>query len=96
MKDWHWFIVLGSILITPLLPYILRARCPQCGRRKLQSLDTFRSEREKEATYITFHQCDHCKCIFRQEKSSPLKLTDKEDFETEAAVARERQLAITH
>lgn len=82
MKDLHWFIILGSVLITPLLPYLLKARCPGCGKRKMQSLDTLKQAcGEGEApSYVTFHRCEHCRSLFSQIRSGPLTPAQEDEY----------------
>lgn len=94
MKDFHWFIILGSILITPLLPYLLKARCPSCRKRKMQSLDTVKQTDGDTGltTYVTLHKCDHCQTLFRQEKSGPLTPASEEEVKRLQREVRESEL----
>jgi len=91
MKDFHWFIVLGAVLITPFLPALLRGKCPSCKKRKLQSLDTLKIHAEQEAsqfTYITLYKCDACKALFKRNKSGALETSSEDEHKifAEAAV----------
>ncbi len=92
MKDWHWFIVFAVILITPLLPNILRDKCPSCKRRKLNSLETLKVHADggpQTFSYITFYRCDNCSNIYKRVKSAPMELSSAEEYRllSEAAVA---------
>lgn len=92
MKDWHWFIVFAVILITPLLPNILRDKCPGCSRRKLNSLETLKVHADggpDTFSYITFYRCEKCSNMYKRVKSAPLELSSPEEYKllSEAAVA---------
>jgi hypothetical protein len=92
MKDWHWIFVFAVILITPLLPNILREKCPGCNRRKMQSLETLKVHSDDGPhtfAYITFYRCDKCSAIFKRNKSGPLEESSQEEYRllSEAAVA---------
>ncbi|MBC7998694.1 MAG: hypothetical protein IAF58_12170 [Leptolyngbya sp.] len=94
MKDWHWVIVFASILITPFLPALMKAKCPSCKKRKLNNLDTLRSyeeNEEDEKIYFTFHRCSACQTCFKQQNSGPLETTTFEEYEKLAREAKERQ-----
>ncbi len=92
MKDWHWFIVFAVILITPLLPNILRDKCPGCNRRKLNSLETLKlhgDDGPHTFSYIAFSRCDNCSNMYKRVKSGPLERSSAEEYRllSEAAVA---------
>jgi hypothetical protein len=76
MKDNYMVFVLLAVLITPFLPNLLKAKCPDCGKRKLDTID-FGSESEEgrqfAERYITGFSCRHCQAKFWKEKSGPLK-----------------------
>jgi type II secretory ATPase GspE/PulE/Tfp pilus assembly ATPase PilB-like protein len=94
MKDWHWVIVFASILITPFLPALMKAKCPACKKRKLNNLDTLRSyeeNEENEKVYYTFHRCAACQTCFKQRNSAPLEASTFEEYEKLAREAQERQ-----
>lgn len=82
MKDLHWFFVFAAIFITPLLPAILRSKCPGCGKRKLQSLETIKVLTDggnTQYTYITVYKCDHCHAVFKRNKSGALEQSSQEE-----------------
>lgn len=92
MKDLHWILVFGSILITPFLPALLRAKCPSCRKRKLQSLDTLRvpSVDEKSGfTFIALYKCDFCEELFKKEKDGAIEKSTQEEHQSfsEQAIA---------
>lgn len=90
MKDLHWFIVFGLLLATPFLPAILKAKCPKCGKRKVQSLDTLRVPAEDEASGITFvalYRCDSCRELFKKVKNGQMLESSQEEHESLEAEA---------
>ncbi|HIA53894.1 MAG TPA: hypothetical protein EYN91_17680 [Candidatus Melainabacteria bacterium] len=91
MKDWHWVLVFASILITPFLPALMKAKCPECKKRKLNSLDTLRDYNATgdERVYNTFHRCDACLTYFKAVNSKPKVVSSHEEYE---AAVRETQL----
>lgn len=94
MKDWHWVLVFASILITPFLPALMKAKCPDCKKRKLNSLETLRdysaeTEAEGSRVYNTFHRCDACLSFFKQANSKPMVKSSHDEYE---AAVRETQL----
>ncbi len=91
MKDWHWVLVFASILITPFLPALMKAKCPECKKRKLNSLDTLRDYNATgdERVYNTFHRCDACLTYFKAVNSKPKVVSSHDEYE---AAVRETQL----
>ncbi|MCA9804023.1 MAG: hypothetical protein KC777_18770 [Cyanobacteria bacterium HKST-UBA02] len=84
MKDIHWIFVFASILITPFLPALLKARCPGCSKRKLQSLDTFKVESDAEAsgfTYTALYRCGNCGEYFKKVKSGAMEGSSQEEHD---------------
>ncbi|HEY9776862.1 MAG TPA: hypothetical protein V6C81_24070 [Planktothrix sp.] len=91
MKDLHWVFIFAAILITPFLPSLLRSKCPGCGKRRLQSLDTVRIMAESEEsgfTYVTLYRCDKCAGRFKRTKSGDLETStsDEHNMLNEAAI----------
>jgi hypothetical protein len=91
MKDLHWIFIFAAILITPFLPAMIRGKCPGCGKRKLQSLDTLKLHADSDSspfTYITLYRCDSCDSLFKRTKSGSLEqsTTDEHNMIQEAAV----------
>lgn len=65
MKDFHWYIVFATILLTPFLPLLLKIKCPACGKRKLHELETIHPGNEQmpeaeKTTFVTFFACESC------------------------------------
>lgn len=90
MKDFHWFIILGAIMLTPFLPSLLRSKCPKCAKRKMQSLDTLKIHAEGEAskfTYVTLYRCDACKGLFKRIKSGALMPSSPDEHKMFAEAA---------
>ncbi len=70
MKDSFMIFVIMAVLITPFLPNFLKAKCPNCGRRKLDALE--QANEPEEPTYITYFACKNCEMRFQRDKSGPL------------------------
>lgn len=74
MKDSHMLFVLAAILITPFLPFILKGKCPGCGKRKLETIEAAAAGDGREANpFIAYFQCKACQLKFVRERSGPLK-----------------------
>jgi transposase-like protein len=72
MKDSHMIFVLLAVLITPFLPFILKGKCPQCGKRKLESIESPESIGKTSSPFIAYFTCNACRTNFMREKSGPL------------------------
>lgn len=87
MKDLHWFIVFGLLLATPFLPSILKAKCPKCGKRKVQSLDTFKVPDDGEPsgyTFVALYRCDSCAELFKKIKEGQMLESSEEEHQSYA------------
>ena len=80
MKDSHMLFVLLAILVTPFLPFILKGKCPNCSRRKLESL-----EQSPQAVsgvepnpFVSYFSCKNCQAQFMRERSGPLQRINDE------------------
>lgn len=93
MKDWHWVLVFASILITPFLPALMKAKCPECKKRKLNSLETMRdfAATGEERMYNTFYRCDACLAYFKQVNSKPMVTSSHDEYEAAVRDAQSRQ-----
>lgn len=93
MKDWHWILVFASILITPFLPALMKAKCPECKKRKLNSLDTLRdyNVEGEERVYNTFHRCDACLTYFKAVNSKPMTVSSHDEYEAAVRDTQARQ-----
>jgi len=90
MKDLHWVFIFAAILITPFLPALIRSKCPGCGKRNLQSLDTLKLHADAPAspyTYITLYRCDKCGKLFKRTKSGSLQESTAEEHNMIAEAA---------
>lgn len=72
MKDSYMIFVLLAVMITPFLPQLLKGKCPSCGKRKLEALDSAPDGAE-ETPFLSYHACKNCLTNFRREKSGPLQ-----------------------
>lgn len=72
-RDGFMILVLLAVMLTPFFPILLKSKCPLCRKRKLEHLDTEKSEGTRGNTFITFYRCHNCRTEFQQEKSGPLK-----------------------
>lgn len=75
MKDNYMIFVLIAVMLTPFFPVLLKSKCPQCKKRKLEHLETVTKEIKDKATFITYYVCHHCQQQFMRVKSGPLKAT---------------------
>lgn len=93
MKDWHWILVFASILITPFLPALMKAKCPECKKRKLNSLETLRdyAATGEERIYNTFHRCSACLAYFKAVNSKPMEKSSHEEYEAAVRETQARQ-----
>lgn len=73
--------VLAAVVTTPLLPFLLKSRCSLCGKRKLEALETFSVQQERQPEYITFHRCNGCDKYFKRHKSGPLEESSFAEYE---------------
>jgi len=73
VKDWYMIFVLLAILVTPFLPILLKGKCPQCGKRKLESL-----EKDDNSPFVSHHACGNCKTRFTRERSGPLQPVEED------------------
>jgi hypothetical protein len=78
MKDWYMVFVLIAVLVTPLLPQLLKKKCPKCTKRALSSLEANPDETAPSNPYLSFYACQACGSRFKQVKSEPLVLLDEE------------------
>lgn len=77
MKDGFMILVLILVMITPMFPFLLKSKCPNCKKRKLEHLDTEQRGEGRKMTYITSYHCHACGEDFEQNKSGPLVATKK-------------------
>lgn len=80
MKDWYMIFALLAVIATPMFPYLLKTKCPKCGKRKLEHLETVKNE--DSAEYYTFYRCHACLSDFRQKRSGKLELLAQEQLGT--------------
>lgn len=73
MKDSYMLLVLLIVMLSPMLPAMLKSKCPVCKKRKLEHLETVNSDASGKSTFITYYLCHNCKQKFEREKSGPLK-----------------------
>jgi uncharacterized protein with PIN domain len=78
MKEWYWLVIYAALIAVAFAPTFLKARCPQCKKRKLETVDLDQRTREdiehkEEVQYLTFFQCTACGARFLREKTAPYK-----------------------
>lgn len=78
MKDGFMILVLILVMITPMFPFLLKSKCPNCKKRKLEHLDTEQRGEGRKMTYITSYHCHACGEDFEQNKSGPLLAIKKQ------------------
>lgn len=72
MKDSYMVFVLLAVMLTPFLPLMLKGKCPACGKRKLETLETPQATDENAISYTSHHRCKACSATFTRERSGPL------------------------
>lgn len=77
MKDGFMILVIIAVMLTPMFPILLKSKCPCCGKRKLEHLETSNEEVNGKKRYITFYRCHNCENKFERNKSGPLKQVPK-------------------
>jgi len=71
MKDWHMLIVVLIVMLTPFLPFVLKGKCPRCGKRKLEGVEP--AAGASANPYIAYFNCAACQAQFVREKSGPMQ-----------------------
>lgn len=76
LKEWYWFVILGALVAVAFCPLFLKAKCPNCKRRQLKSVDVNPDTRRmleapQQRGYLTFYRCDACDARVLQELSRP-------------------------
>lgn len=87
MKDWYMVFVFLVIIATPFLPGLLKGRCPECKKKKLEMLETLclepeePSEQPKPNGYMTFYRCHACQGFFKRQRSGPLLVSSSAEHD---------------
>jgi hypothetical protein len=66
-------LVLLSVLATPFLPLFLKGKCPNCGKRKLDSLESTENGGKNANPYVAYFNCRACHSKFMRDKSGPMQ-----------------------
>jgi hypothetical protein len=66
-------LVLAAVLVTPFLPGLLKAKCPDCGKRKLETLELAQAGNKSTDPFIAYFSCGACHSKFMRNKSGPLQ-----------------------
>ncbi len=71
----------------------MKAKCPECKKRKLNSLETLRDYTADgpERVYNTFHRCDACLTYFKAVNSKPMTVSSHEEYESAVRETQMRQ-----
>jgi endogenous inhibitor of DNA gyrase (YacG/DUF329 family) len=78
MKDWYMVLVLAAVIVTPFLPLILKGKCPKCGKRKLEPLESAEAVGKSANPYIAYFSCSACQSHFMRDKSGPMRPLEQE------------------
>lgn len=78
LKEWYWLVIWGALVAVSFAPSLLKAKCPTCRKRKLESIaleQGIRQEIEDREgkPFLTFYQCAACGARVLKERSSPFK-----------------------
>jgi len=76
MKEWYWLVIFGALIAVAFVPSFLKAKCPNCKQRKLESVDLdapIREELEQRESkpFLTFFRCTACGARLMRERTSP-------------------------
>jgi len=71
----------------------MKAKCPECKKRKLNSLETLRDYEApgEERIYNTFYRCDACLAFFKQVNSKPMVVSSHGEYEAAVREQQQRQ-----
>lgn len=70
-ESYMWFVIL-AVIITPFLPSMIKGKCPNCHKRKLEPFEPDLAEPHPPGTYISYFLCRNCEIRFQRDKSGPL------------------------
>lgn len=78
MKEWYWFVIFGAIFSMAFAPTFLKSKCPQCNKRKLETVDLDQRIREQlqeqeDKPFLTFYNCTACGARLLRERTSPFQ-----------------------
>lgn len=74
-KEWYWFVIFGALIGIAFAPTFLKAKCPTCKKRKLETVDLEQSVREEiqereDRPFLTFYKCTACGARLMRERSA--------------------------
>ncbi len=72
MKESFMIFVIMAVILTPFLPSLLKGKCPNCGKRKLDTFEPELAEAPPPGTYMAYFSCQNCEMRFERNKSGPL------------------------
>jgi len=73
MQDSYMIFVLLAVLVTPLLPGLLKAKCPNCNKRKLETIEASQTASRRPNPHIAHFSCSACQSKFMRDKSGPMQ-----------------------
>jgi hypothetical protein len=78
LKEWHWLVIWGSLVALSFTPAFLKAKCPTCKKRKLESISLEQRVREEIQAqegkpFLSFYECKACGARVLRERSSGYK-----------------------
>lgn len=76
LKEWYWLVIWAALIAVAFAPTFLKAKCPSCKKRKLETLDLDQRTREdlqskEHVEFLTFFHCTACGARFMREKTAP-------------------------
>ena len=78
LKEWYWLVIFAALVMVAFVPSFLKAKCPQCGKRKLTTVDVDEHvlshlDQADHKPFLSFYLCEACQARFRRERAGPLK-----------------------
>lgn len=76
LKEWYWLVIWAALIAVAFAPTFLKAKCPTCKKRKLETIDLDQRTREdlqhqEHVEFLTFFRCTACGARLMREKTAP-------------------------
>jgi hypothetical protein len=76
LKEWYWGVIYAALIAVAFAPTLLKAKCPKCRKRKLETVDIDQRTREElqrreDAQFLTFYRCTACGARLMRQRTAP-------------------------